>query len=209
MYCAIGVLPTKLTAFTSGWASSASTATLSPCTTLNTPSGRPACFSSSAMNRLQLGSRSLGFRMKALPVASASGNIHSGTMHGKVERRDAGHHAQRLAQGVVVDAGGHLVGEGGLQQLGRAAGEFDDVDAARHLALGVGEHLAMLGADHRGQRVLVLVQQRQEIVQHPRAADRWQFAPGRLGRHGVGHGGGHLVGTGQRHLARHRPVAGL
>ena len=41
--CAIGVEPTKLSALTSGCASSASTATLSPWTTLNTPSGRPAC----------------------------------------------------------------------------------------------------------------------------------------------------------------------
>ncbi len=85
MYCAIGVLPTKLSALTSGCVSSASTATLSPCTTLNTPSGSPACFSSSAMNRLGLGSRSLGFRMKALPQASATGNIHIGTMHGKLK----------------------------------------------------------------------------------------------------------------------------
>ena len=41
-YFAIGVEPTKLTPATSGWSSSASTATLSPWTTLKTPSGRPA-----------------------------------------------------------------------------------------------------------------------------------------------------------------------
>jgi len=84
MYCAIGVEPTKLTAFTSGCVSSVSTASLSPCTTLNTPSGNPAFFSSSAMNRLALGSRSLGLRMKLLPQAIATGNIQHGTMHGKL-----------------------------------------------------------------------------------------------------------------------------
>ena len=30
------------------------------------------------------GSRSLGFRMKLLPQAIATGNIHIGTMHGKL-----------------------------------------------------------------------------------------------------------------------------
>jgi len=84
MYCAIGVEPTKESAFTSGCVSSVSTATLSPCTTLKTPSGRPACLSSSAMNRLGLGSRSLGLRMKALPQAIATGNIQHGTMQGKL-----------------------------------------------------------------------------------------------------------------------------
>ena len=37
------------------------------------------------MNRLALGSRSLGLRMKALPQASATGNIQHGTMHGKLK----------------------------------------------------------------------------------------------------------------------------
>ena len=41
-YLAIGVEPTKETAATSGWSSRASTAVLSPLTTLNTPSGSPA-----------------------------------------------------------------------------------------------------------------------------------------------------------------------
>jgi hypothetical protein len=42
MYLAIGVEPTKETAATSWWSSRASTAVLSPFTTLNTPSGSPA-----------------------------------------------------------------------------------------------------------------------------------------------------------------------
>ena len=36
------------------------------------------------MNSDALGSRSLGFRMKALPAAMAIGNIQHGTMHGKL-----------------------------------------------------------------------------------------------------------------------------
>ena len=84
MYSAIGVEPTKLIACTSGWSSSASTVTLSPWMTLNTPSGRPACFSSLACSRDADGSRSDGLRMKVLPHASATGNIHIGTITGKL-----------------------------------------------------------------------------------------------------------------------------
>ena len=62
----------------------ASTASLSPWTTLNTPSGRPACCQSSASSNDADGSRSLGLRMKALPQAMATGNIHMGTMAGKL-----------------------------------------------------------------------------------------------------------------------------
>ncbi len=84
MYFAIGVEPTKLTASTSGCVSSASTATLSPCTTLNTPFGRPACASHSASSSEAEGSRSDGLSTKQLPQAMAIGNIHSGTIAGKL-----------------------------------------------------------------------------------------------------------------------------
>ncbi|MCY1536809.1 hypothetical protein D9M68_722800 [compost metagenome] len=71
-------------ALTSGASISASTASLSPCTTFSTPLGRPAWCSSSAISRVELGSRSEGLRMKQLPQAMASGYIHSGTMAGKL-----------------------------------------------------------------------------------------------------------------------------
>ncbi len=81
---AIGVEPTKLTAATPGWVSSALTATASPCTTLNTPSGRPASASNSASRTDADGSFSDGLSTNALPQAIASGNIHIGTMAGKL-----------------------------------------------------------------------------------------------------------------------------
>ncbi len=80
----MGVEPTKLTPATPGWCSRASTASLSPCTTLNTPSGSPARCHSSARSIDADGSRSLGLRMNALPQAMATGNIHMGTMVGKL-----------------------------------------------------------------------------------------------------------------------------
>ena len=84
MCLATGVEPTKLTACTSGWASSASTATRSPCTTLNTPSGRPAWRSRSASSSETDGSFSLGLSTNVLPQTSALQNIHIGTMAGKL-----------------------------------------------------------------------------------------------------------------------------
>ena len=84
MYFAIGVEPTNDTAATSGCSSSASTASLSPCTTLKTPSGSPASAHSSARIKAADGSRSLGLSTKVLPQAIATGNIHIGTIAGKL-----------------------------------------------------------------------------------------------------------------------------
>ena len=84
MYRAIGVDPTNETAAMSGCARIASTATLSPCTTLNTPSGRPASCNTSATNTEAPGSFSEGFRMNVFPQAIALANIHMGTIAGKL-----------------------------------------------------------------------------------------------------------------------------
>src|SRR5262245_14012673 len=84
MYRATGVEPTNDTAATRGESSSASTATLSPCTTLNTPSGSPASAHSSAMSCDADGSRSLGLRTKVLPHAIGTGCIQHGTITGKL-----------------------------------------------------------------------------------------------------------------------------
>src|SRR5579864_5707415 len=80
----MGVEPTKLTALMSGCARMASTATLSPCTTLNTPSGNPASAHSEASSTDADGSFSDGLSTNVLPQAMASGNIHIGTMAGKL-----------------------------------------------------------------------------------------------------------------------------
>src|SRR3954453_20434859 len=84
MYRAIGVEPTNDTAAMSGGSRIRSTATLSPWTTLNTPSGTPASLSSSARYRDADGSFSEGFRMNVFPQAIAVANIHIGTMAGKL-----------------------------------------------------------------------------------------------------------------------------
>ena len=62
----------------------------------------------------------------------------------EIERRDAGAHAERLAERQQIDAGADVLAELALEQLRDAAGELDHLDAARDLALGVGERLAVL-----------------------------------------------------------------
>src|SRR5215467_13280348 len=84
MYSAIAVEPTKLTAAMPGWWRIASTASLSPLTTLKTPGGRPASVNNSAIRMPADGSRSDGFSTNVLPQASAIGNIHIGTIAGKL-----------------------------------------------------------------------------------------------------------------------------
>ncbi len=62
----------------------ASTASLSPLTTLRMPAGSPASIISSASISGTDGSRSDGFRMKALPQAMAGANFHIGIIAGKL-----------------------------------------------------------------------------------------------------------------------------
>src|SRR6478736_1120944 len=66
----MGVEPTKDTALMAGLVSSSSTAVLSPCSTLNTPSGRPASAHSRASHSDALGSFSEGLTTSVLPPLS-------------------------------------------------------------------------------------------------------------------------------------------
>ena len=62
-----------------------STTSLSPFTTLNTPSGNPASLNNLANNKGHDGSFSDGFSMKEFPHAIDIGNIHIGTIAGKLK----------------------------------------------------------------------------------------------------------------------------
>ena len=68
----------------SGCSRIASTDSLSPLTTLSTPSGRPASFRSFASQFAADGSFSLGLSTTVLPAAIAIGKNHSGTIAGKL-----------------------------------------------------------------------------------------------------------------------------
>src|SRR3954453_21298257 len=69
---------------TAGLGGGPSPASLSPCSTLKTPSGRPASFHSRASQSAADGSFSLGLSTTVLPAAIAIGKNHIGTMAGKL-----------------------------------------------------------------------------------------------------------------------------
>ena len=128
---------------------------------------------------------------------------------GEVEGRDARGHAQRLAHRVDVDAGAGAVGELALQQVRGADAELGHLQPADHVALGVGDGLAMLAAQGLGQLVHVAVQELHELHQHARAALRVHRGPGGLGGLGGLHRGVDLLGGGERRLGLHLARRGV
>ena len=185
MYFAIGVEPTKLTAAIPGWCRIASTASLSPCTTWNTPSGTPASCSSSARIRAAEGTFSDTLRMKQLPQARATGNIHNGTMAGKLNgvipaTTPKGWRRLWLSTRVPT-----FSVTSPFKSCGARGRELDHLEPAPDLAQRIGIDLAVLGGDRRGKPALVLLEQPQEPVEQPRPAQ----------------------GRGQRPLGKRRPCA--
>src|SRR5215475_8641596 len=214
MYSAIAEEPTKPIARTRGSVSSVSTASLSPLTTLSRPAGRPASTRSSAtpsssspriaLRRLEDEGVAAGERGRELPHRDHGG---------EVERRDAGDHAEGLADREQVDAGAGALAELALQQMWNAAGELDHFQPALDVALGVGEGLAVFRGEQPGEAVELLLNQLQEFEQHARAPLRVRPGPRRLRRLGIGDGlldlrllgvghlGLHLAGVGVEHVA--------
>ena len=138
--------------------------------------------------------------------AVAGGQRHGEHPHrhhgGEIERRDAGDHTQRLAQGMAVDAGADVLGHFALQQLRGGCREFDDFGTALDLALGVRQHLAVLGGDDGGKLVGARIEDAQKLVEDAGAAQRRRGCPGREGLLGHRDGLVHLSGGGERHGRR-------
>ena len=144
-----------------------------------------------------------------LPQAIAT-RKHPHRHHGReVERRDADADADGLAQRPVVDAAADVVAELAFQQLRNAARELDDLEPARELAFGVGEHLAVLARDQRGQLVEVRVEQLLE-AEHARArASAAACRPSRQRCFGCGHRARDDGGVGERSVPIARRLPGL
>ena len=124
--------------------------------------------------------------------------------HGrKVERRDAGADAQRLADRKGIDAGRHRVADFALHQLRNAAGEFDHLETTGDRSLGVGKGLAMLGRDQDGQFVHVRENQVAEAEHDLGPLGGGRRRPRREGRLRIGDGGLDVALRGERHLGRH------
>src|SRR6266404_3049626 len=84
MYLATALDPTNDTARTRASVRSWSTVSLAPCTRFKTPGGMPASCASSTMRTAVRGTLSDGFKTNVFPQAMAIGNIHIGTMTGKL-----------------------------------------------------------------------------------------------------------------------------
>src|SRR5919202_6195461 len=84
MFRAAAEEPTDEMALTCGWSMRDSTVSFAPCTTLKTPSGKPASEKNSARRKAESGVRWEGLRIKVLPVAIAKGANHSGIITGKL-----------------------------------------------------------------------------------------------------------------------------
>ena len=124
----------------------------------------------------------------------------------EVERRDAGDHAERLADLVDVDAGRGLLRVAALEQAAEAAGELQDLDAPRDLAGGVGRDLAVLGGEERREAVAVGLDEVPDLEHDLGPAAQARRAPaGERGPGGVDRGVDLLAGR-EVDLARH--VAG-
>ena len=78
--------------------------------------------------------------------------------HGKVERRDAGAHADRVAIQVLVDASRDVAQRASLEQGGGAARKVHHLDSTPHLASRLFERLAVVAGDDRRQLLEVLLQ---------------------------------------------------
>src|SRR3546814_20650695 len=86
-----------------------------------------------------------------------------------------------MEEGDGVEAGAELFGKLAFQHLRDTASELDDLEAADQLALGVGEHLAMLGGDHRRQTVEIALDEVAEAEERAGADMRRGRRPDRKG----------------------------
>ena len=100
--------------------------------------------------------------------------------HGReVERRDARHDTQRLADLVDVDARARLLAVRALHEVRDAARELEVLEAAGDLAQRVRRHLAVLRGEQRGELPAVMVDQVPDAEQDVGALRERRGAPGR------------------------------
>src|ERR1700761_6537650 len=155
MYWAMSELPTKPTAWMSGWCRIASTASLSPCTTWNTPGGRPGLSEQFGEPHRHGRVALTWLEYERISTGEGGTGLPQRDHCREVERGDARDHAQRLAPGVGVGARAGALAVFDLEEVGVAEAELDDLDAALDVAPRVGHGLAVLDGQQLGQLVAV------------------------------------------------------
>ena len=171
--------------------------------------GRPAFSSSSTIRTAVSGTFSLGFRTKVLPQASALGNIHSGTIAGKLNGVIPAQTPRGWSEGFTVDAAGEVLERVAEEQGGDAAGVLDVFESPEDAAAGFGEGLAVLAGDALAESVEVLLDQLAVAEEHPRPLHRRGFAPGREGGRGGGDRRADFGGAAGRALGDHLAGRGI
>ena len=174
-----------------------------PCTTLSTPGGSPASSASSASQQRRARVLFRGLEHERIAARHRQREHEARQHHREVERGDAGADAERLDERVDVDAAGGILRVFAELQRCDRTGVLHHLRAASHLALRVGQCLAVLAGDQRRQLGGVIAQQLLE-PQHDAHARRLRGVAPRLVR-GLGRGDGRvqLVCRRERHARDH------
>jgi hypothetical protein len=90
--------------------------------------------------------------MNVLPHARATGNIHIGTMAGKLNAVMPAT-TKRLTKGFAVDVRADVLSYFAVEKERRRRRELDDLHPALDLAVRVGEDIPVLRGDRRGDLV--------------------------------------------------------
>jgi len=116
---------------------------------------------------------------KGVP-AGDSNRKHPHRHHGgKIEWRDTGANANRLADRVAVHPASDIFRKVATQQMRDACHELDHFDAPGHFPAGVRQHLAMLGCQNGRQIVGIVFQKLAVFHHHPSACQRRCGCPAR------------------------------
>ncbi len=163
------------------------------------PGGKAPVSSSSSKIRCEgRGSRSEGLRMKALPVASAKGRNQSGIIAGKLNGVIAATTPTGWRTISTSTPPRDALERLALQQVGDRGGGLDRLDPAADLAVGVGERLAHVGGDERGDLGAVLDERLAQGEHGAGALLRRRLRPARLRLGGCADGGVDVGGGGAR-----------
>ena len=146
------------------------------------------------------GTFSLGFSTNVFPHASASREHPQRHHRGKIERRDADAHAERLQHRLAIHAARDVLQRVAHEQRRHAAGVFDILHAAKNAAARLDQRLAVLARNARADAIEVLLDQLPVAEEQPRAFDRRRVAPrGKRRVRGLDRVV-HRVGAAQRHF---------
>ena len=201
-----------------GWSQMAVATSAPPCTTLSTPGRQPRLERQLRERHRRAGILLGRLQDEGVPGGDGEREHEAGEHDREVEGGEAGHHAERLDQGVDVDPARRVVPELPELQAGDAAGVLDDLEPATHLADGVRQGLAVLVGDELGEPLDVVAQELLELQHHPHAGGHRREAPGLEGLLRGGHGevelllrrerdpGDHLLGGRVHDVA---PLGGL